>query len=80
MIRIQRDPTADGTRASASASPAGDRSHAYFEYVGRTALTVVGGVTRGRYHFPQPGAVVAVDARDRRSVAQVPTLRQVVRR
>lgn len=51
--------------------------HAYFQYVGDTAVTVLGPVTGRRYRFSVPGAVVAVDPRDRRSVAAVPTLREV---
>jgi hypothetical protein len=41
---------------------------------------VVGGATGRRYHFAGAGAVVAVDPRDRRSVAQVPALRQIAGR
>jgi hypothetical protein len=50
-----------------------------FRYVGETALTVTGGVTGARYYFGRPGAVVPVDARDRRSIAAVPVVRQVPR-
>jgi hypothetical protein len=63
-------------RASVDAT---DRSLAYFRYVGETALTVTGGVTGARYYFGRPGAVVPVDARDRRSIAAVPVVRQVPR-
>jgi hypothetical protein len=48
-----------------------------FEYRGATALTVVGAGTGRRYRFAHPGAVVAADLADRRSLAAVPTLRQV---
>ena len=70
-------PTNDGGASAGPAGHAADRSHAYFQYVGRTAATVTGGVTGARYHFARPGAVVRVDPRDRRSVSQVPVLRQV---
>ena len=48
-----------------------------FEYVGDTALTAIGGVTRRRYQFAEPGARVAADPRDFHSLLQVPVLRQV---
>jgi len=51
-------------------------SHAFFRYVGPTALTVVG-ATGTRYHFDSTGAVVAVDVRDQSSLQAVPQLRQV---
>jgi len=49
----------------------------YFEYVGKTGLTVVGPITGSRYRFDGPGAIVAVDGRDASPVAAVPNLRQV---
>ena len=48
----------------------------YFEYVGKTALTAVGSVTRRRYHFAGPGAVVEVDGYDAPGMAGVPNLRR----
>ena len=48
-----------------------------FEYVGQTALTAQGRITRGRYRFAQPGARVLVDARDAPSLAAGPSLRPV---
>jgi hypothetical protein len=47
---------------------------AVFEYVGASKLTIVSPVTRKTYCFEQPGAKVAVDARDRSWVAFVPKL------
>ena len=52
-------------------------SHAFFRYVGTTGLTVVGAATGTRYRFDSPGAVVAVDFRDRPSLQAVPHLHQV---
>jgi hypothetical protein len=52
-------------------------SSAFFQYLGATALTVVGGATGTRYRFDSPGAVVAVDFRDQSSMRTVPRLRQV---
>jgi len=48
----------------------------YFEYVGKTALTVTGPVTGKKYRFPRPGAKIAVDGPDALSVAAIPLLRQ----
>lgn len=48
-----------------------------FEYVGDTALTAIGAVTRRQYQFAEPGARVTADPRDFHSLLQVPVLRQV---
>ena len=52
-------------------------SPAYFQYVGKTGLTVMGSRTHRRYRFDSPGAVVAIDSRDKRALAAVPALREV---
>lgn len=52
-------------------------SYAYFQYLGKTGLTVIGPVSGKRYRFDGHGATVAVDLGDRRSLAAVPNLRQV---
>lgn len=52
-------------------------AYAYFQYLGGKGLTVHGPVSGQRYRFDRPGAIIAVDPRDRRSVAAVPNLRQV---
>ena len=48
-----------------------------FEYVGNSALTVLGPVTGRRYRFDRPGDRVLVDLRDTPSVAAVPHLREI---
>jgi hypothetical protein len=48
-----------------------------FQYTGPTALTAIGPLSGRRYQFTRPGAVIAVDPRDRASLATVPHLRQV---
>jgi hypothetical protein len=48
-----------------------------FEYIGATAITAVGATTGRQYRFSTPGVLVAVDARDRWSLAKVPKLREV---
>jgi len=47
-----------------------------FEYIGRTALTVIGPGSRTTYRFDKPGARVMVDTRDRPSLNAVPMLKQ----
>jgi hypothetical protein len=47
-----------------------------FEYTGKTALAVVGPITRVTYRFPAPGARVPVDARDAAAVGAVPHVRR----
>jgi hypothetical protein len=48
-----------------------------FEYVGASALTVVGPVSGRRYRFAHGGARMTIDPRDRPGLARVPRLRQV---
>jgi hypothetical protein len=48
-----------------------------FQYIGPTALTAIGPMSGQRYEFSRTGAVVAVDPRDRASLATVPGLRLV---
>ena len=52
-------------------------SHAFFEYVGATAMTVTGGGTGKTYRFDRPGVRLAVDPIDEPSLRSVPNLRQV---
>ena len=52
-------------------------SPSYFQYLGKTRLTLIGPNTGKGYRFDGPGAVVAVDPRDRRALASVSVLRQV---
>ncbi len=56
--------------------PSPGAAEAQFEYTGRTALTVVSPLTRQKYRFPQPGARVSVDPRDRSWIAFVPHLKR----
>jgi hypothetical protein len=67
------------TRPIPAAGPAagGRLSYVPFEYVGRTAMTVVGRASGRTYRFDGPGAVVAVDPADRASLAAVPGLRRI---
>ena len=63
-------------RASWQRRPERD-SLAYFEYLGKTGVTVIGPRTHKRYRFDSPGAVVAVDSKDWRALSAVSVLRQV---
>jgi hypothetical protein len=49
----------------------------YFQYNGRTALTVRGPVSGTIYRFQSPGRRVVVDLRDRQSLAGIPQLSEV---
>lgn len=50
---------------------------AYFQYNGRTAMTVHGPVSGTVYRFHAPGRRVVVDLRDRASLAAIPQLAEV---
>ena len=62
------------TRSSAGRQSA-DTTPVYFQYIGGKSLTVIGRETRRHYQFDRPGAVVAIDKRDQRSLEALPTLR-----
>ncbi|MEO8154250.1 MAG: hypothetical protein ABI605_14375 [Rhizobacter sp.] len=51
------------------------RERTVFEYVGATALMVVGPATGRCYRFDRPGAMLAVDLRDRATLAGIRSLR-----
>lgn len=57
--------------------PSGDYEKVFFQYVGKTGLTAIGPISGTRYRFVAPGAILPVDARDRRSLLNVPNLIQV---
>jgi hypothetical protein len=60
-------------------SPTPERPRlAEFEYTGNTALTVVSPITGLKYRFPQPGARMSVDTRDRSWIAFVPHLKRCI--
>lgn len=48
------------------------------EYVGRTALVVTGPYTGREYRFPEPGAKLTVDIRDRHGLLAIPMLRSAL--
>jgi hypothetical protein len=59
--------------------PAGNDLLIDFQYVGGKTLIVLGPVSHRRYRFEGPGAIVAIDTRDRPALAHIPFLRQVKR-
>ena len=77
IIFQTKSPAARSRIAAPAYVPARRSSVAYFEYTGKTALTVVGPITGVRYRFTEPGSRLAVDLRDRRSLLAVPNLVQV---
>ena len=77
---IQRTLTNSVPAGIAAPTPSSRREFetagAYFEYVGRTALTVRGPITGKSYRFGAPGERVTVDARDAPALTAVPNLRR----
>ena len=49
----------------------------YFQYIGKTAMTVICNDSQTRYRFDNSGAIVAVSARDKHTMTLIPNLRQV---
>lgn len=69
---------ADGESASLFAwgwTEVSETAVACIEYVGRTALVVTGPYTGREYRFPEPGAKLTVDIRDRHALLAIPVLR-----
>ena len=57
--------------------PHGGYKEVFFEYVGKTGMTVIGPISGLKYRFVGHGAILPVDPRDRASLLNVPNLRQV---
>jgi hypothetical protein len=68
-----RKAVADGTAQTNTAAQPGSIA---FEYIGRTALTVIGPGSRRTYRFEQPGARLPVDTRDRPALDALPMLKR----
>lgn len=75
----QRLRGADSNRPTPGHPTSGTQSPSliYFEYIGKTGLTVTGPITGKRYRFAKTGAKVAVDSNDAPSLAVIPNLRQI---
>ena len=53
------------------------RAGSTFQYLGRTAATVVGPVSGAQYRFSGPGSRRQVDPRDRPALVRLPILKHV---
>jgi len=51
-------------------------TNSIFEYIGKTALTVIGNMTGRSYRFNRPGDMQSVDPRDAAGMLAVPVLRR----
>jgi hypothetical protein len=69
--------TCCGNRRALTSVASADGAWVEFQLVGPKAITVFGPLTRHQYRFSGPGARVAVDPRDARSIEGVPNLRRV---
>jgi hypothetical protein len=65
-------------RAAAQVRP-GSGFPPYFQYVGKTGLTLMGPRSHKLYRFDRPGAIVAVDPRDGRALDAVSVLERVAK-
>lgn len=52
---------------------------AYFEYIGKTALTVTGNISGKQYRFTKSGDKQIVDYRDASGLTKVPVLKKVLK-
>ena len=48
-----------------------------FRYIGKSSMSVTGGMTGHKYRFPYPGDEVLVDGRDAPGMAAVPNVERV---
>lgn len=75
MGRVSRPQRSLHSTATQPASPAAPV--VYFQYNGRTSMTVIGPVSGTVYRFLSPGRRVVVDLRDRPSLAAISQLAEV---
>jgi hypothetical protein len=66
-----------GSRRARAAVPKNETARSEFEYIGNSALTVIGVTTGIRYRFDHPGARLPVDERDAVAFQTVPVLRRL---
>lgn len=76
-IATTRHASSSARGVGFSPPPGRQRAPVYFQYVGRTSLSVLGPITGIRYRFGGHRAVLPVDPRDGPSLAAVPNLRRV---
>lgn len=75
-MEMAGNPTPDSGELPVS-RPVIQRSAVSFEYVGASAMMVVGPITGQRYRFSHPGTALEVDLRDAPAMMAVPNLRRV---
>jgi hypothetical protein len=73
-------PTVAANRPAAPPIARSSTAMLQYQYVGRTALTVVSPATGRQYRFDHRGAVQQVDARDRQWLERVPNVKPAARR
>src|SRR5262249_19575060 len=69
--------TCCGNRRALTGVASADGAWVEFQLIGPKAITVFGPLTRHQYRFSGPGARVAVETRDARSIEGGPNLRRV---
>lgn len=75
-----RAPHAAGPAPVTSPARPAAGGNALFEYVGRTALSVVGPVTGLHYRFDRPGSRLPVHPADGAAMTGIPSLRRLTGR
>jgi hypothetical protein len=70
-------PPAQSSVSAAPPPPARFHRGPRFEYLGKTALTVVGPVTGARYRFDRAGAQLPVNPYDSPGLARIAALRLI---
>jgi len=61
----------------AQTSPMQIKPAVLFQYTGKTALTVVGNITRKSYRFKFPGDIQQIDVTDATAMTAVPVLKRM---
>ncbi len=72
-------PTTASSRPAAPPIARSSTAMLQYQYVGRTAMTVVSPATGRQYRFERPGAQQVVDPRDRQWIERVPNIRPATR-
>lgn len=75
----KKDKAKDGvqTQSQVHDTSAKDRKEVFFQYVGKTGITVIAPISGMKYRFIGHGAVMSVDPKDLKALTNVPNLRQV---
>jgi len=76
-VPVRSTTTASGRAATPASREVPMTRSVAFEYVGPTAMSVMGPITRTQYRFHNTGARLGIDHRDVPYVTGVPNLRRV---